>query len=89
MNSVLWKSGLTRARIWRKEKKPKRLPADYTRKHGVRHLFAAYDLESDKLYGHNRKQKTSRDFLLFLQVLRRRYHRSERLYIVLDNFQHP
>ncbi|MCM3274133.1 IS630 family transposase [Paenibacillus elgii] len=71
---------------WRKEKKPKRLPADYTRKHGVRHLFAAYDLKSDKLYGHNRRQKTSRDFLLFLQVLRRRYHRSERLYIVLDNF---
>ncbi len=84
MNLVLWKSDLTRARIG--GKKSKRLPADYTRKHGVRHLLVAYDLKSDKLYGHNRKQKTSRDFLWFLKVLRRRYHRSERLYIVLDNF---
>lgn len=43
-------------RDWRKEKKPKRLPADYTRKHGVRHLFAAYDLKSDKLYGKTKNE---------------------------------
>ncbi|WP_276207695.1 transposase [Paludifilum halophilum] len=32
------------------------------------------------------KNKRHQDVLSFLQVLRRRYHRSERLYIVLDNF---
>ncbi|WP_231509280.1 hypothetical protein [Streptosporangium roseum] len=29
--------------------------ATYTRPHGVRHLFAAYDLGKDKLYGHLKK----------------------------------
>ncbi|MFD1435898.1 IS630 family transposase, partial [Kroppenstedtia eburnea] len=49
------------------------------------HLFAALDLKTDKLYAHNKKTKRHQDFLGFLQVLRRRF-RSERLYIVLDNF---
>ncbi|MFD1457201.1 transposase, partial [Scopulibacillus daqui] len=71
---------------WYKQKKPDRLPATYTRKHGVRHLFAALDLKEDKLYAHNRESKRHQDLLYFLKVLRRRYHRSERLYIVLDNF---
>ncbi|WP_338056045.1 transposase [Scopulibacillus daqui] len=71
---------------WYKQKKPDRLPATYTRKHGVRHLFAALDLKEDKLYAHNRESKKHQDLLYFLKVLRRRYHRSERLYIVLDNF---
>ncbi|WP_238413280.1 helix-turn-helix domain-containing protein, partial [Saccharothrix deserti] len=31
--------------------------ATYTRPHGVRHLFAAYDLAADKLYGHIKKTK--------------------------------
>jgi hypothetical protein len=30
----------------------RRLRATYTRTKGVRHLFAAYDLGEDKLYGH-------------------------------------
>ncbi|MCL6446043.1 MAG: transposase [Alicyclobacillus sp.] len=32
------------------------------------------------------KTEPVKDILRFLKVLRRRYHRSERLYIVLDNF---
>ena len=72
---------------WFPQKKPDRLPATYTRKHGVRHLFAALDLKTDKLYAHIKKTKRHQDVLQFLKVLRRRrYHRSERLYIVLDNF---
>ena len=71
---------------WFPQKKADRLPATYTRKHGVRHLFAALDLKTDKLYAHNKKTKRHQDFLGFLQVLRRRFHRSERLYIILDNF---
>lgn len=49
-------------------------------------MFAALDLKEDKLYAHNRESKRHQDLLYFLKVLRRRYHRSERLYIVLDNF---
>ena len=35
---------------WFLQKKANRLPATYTRTHGVRHLFAALDLKTDKLY---------------------------------------
>ncbi|WP_083430342.1 transposase [Alicyclobacillus macrosporangiidus] len=48
--------------------------------------MAALDLKSDKLYGHVSDSKRPQDILRFLKVLRRRYHCSERLYIVLDNF---
>jgi hypothetical protein len=34
------------------------LRATYTRKAGVRHLFAAYELGEDKLYGHIKPRKT-------------------------------
>lgn len=71
---------------WFKQKEPDRLPATYSRHHGVRHLFSALDLNSDHLYGHVSKTKKHQDLLRFLKVLRRRFHRSERLYIILDNF---
>ena len=35
--------------------------ATYTRPHGVRHLFAAYDLGKDKLYGPSSRRRTGRD----------------------------
>ncbi|MEF3312180.1 transposase, partial [Paenibacillus sp. GYB004] len=54
--------------------------------HGVRHLLAALDLKTNKLYGHASKTKKHADILRFFKVLRRRFHGSERLYIVLDNF---
>ena len=46
-----------------KGKEPGRAPqprtrAAYTRKAGVRHLFAAYELGEDKLYGHIKPRKT-------------------------------
>lgn len=71
---------------WFRKEHPDRLPATYHRYHGVRHLLAALDLKDDKLYGHTSGHKKHQDILRFLKVVRRRYHRSERLYIVLDNF---
>lgn len=71
---------------WAEKRKPDRQPATYTRTQGVRHLLAAYDLKDDKLYAHNKARKTHKEFLQFLKILRRRYSRKERLYIVLDNF---
>lgn len=62
-----------------------RVRATYRREAGVRHLFAAYDLESDTLIGSFAAKKDWTAFLPFLKCLRRRYRRAETLHIVLDN----
>ncbi|WP_249043429.1 transposase [Paenibacillus faecis] len=71
---------------WFPQRRPTRLRATYNRPHGVKHLLAALDLKTDKLYGHVSKTKRHQDLLRFFQVLRRRFHHSERLYLILDNF---
>lgn len=52
----------------------------------MKHLLAALDVKTNQLYGHSSKSKKHTDILRFFKVLRRRYPRSERLYIILDNF---
>lgn len=71
---------------WSPKKKPDRNPATYTRSHGVRHMLACYDLESDKLYGSIQRRKRNHEVLAFLKTIRKRYPIKTRLYIVLDNF---
>jgi hypothetical protein len=60
--------------------------ATYTRTQGVRHLFAAYDLSRDKLYGHVKDRKTRREFLEFCRYIRSLYPRYVRIAIIADNF---
>jgi transposase len=48
----------------------RRLRATYKRTAGVRHLFAAYELGEDKLYGHIKPRKTRTRFLEFCRYLR-------------------
>jgi len=67
-------------------KKVERHRATYSRKGGVRHLIAAYDLEGDKLFGRFYARKTWVQFLDFLKWLRRRYRKGETLHIVMDNY---
>lgn len=67
-------------------KRVERHRATYSRQGGVRHFFAAYDLETDRLFGIFQASKTWREFLKFLKWLRRRYRPNERLHIVLDNY---
>lgn len=55
-----------------REPRPRRR-VTYTRPHGVRHLFAAYDLGKDKLYGHIKKTKNRPQFLEFCRYLRSFY----------------
>src|SRR3954470_4831421 len=74
-----------------RHKDPDRSPrprrrATYTRPHGVRHLFAAYDLAGDKLYGHIKKTKNRTKFLEFCRYLRTLYPLAVRLAIVCDNY---
>ena len=68
-----------------REPRPRRR-ATYARPHGVRHLFAAYDLAKDKLYGHIKKTKNRVKFLEFCRYLRSLYPPDVRIAIVLDNF---
>ncbi len=44
--------------------------ATYTRPHGVRHLFAAYDLAKDQVYGHIKQTKNRSEFPEFCRCLR-------------------
>jgi transposase len=62
-----------------------RLRATYSRRSGVRHMFAAYDMERDTLIGTFTTKKNWFTFLAFLRQLRRRYRLNETLHIVSDN----
>jgi transposase len=63
-----------------------RMRATYTRTQGVRHLFAAFDLGKDKMYGHIKKRKRRGEFLEFCRYLRSLYPPDVRIAIVSDNF---
>ena len=64
----------------------RRRRATYTRRAGVRHLMAAYDLNQDKIYGHIKTKKDRTTFLEFCRYLRSLYPPTVRIAIVLDNF---
>ena len=72
-------------RAWRPTGKPVRLRATYTRTHGVRHMLAALDLATGKLFYRIRDRKRWREFLDLLKSLRRRWP-EEKLYVIVDNF---
>jgi hypothetical protein len=60
--------------------------ATYNRTGGIRHLFAAYELGEDKLYGHIKPRKTRARFLEFCRCLRFFYPPGVRIEIICDNF---
>ena len=68
-----------------REPRPRRR-ATYTRPHGVRHLFAAYDLGRDQLYGHIKKTKNRSKFLEFCRYLRSLHPIGIRIAIICDNY---
>jgi transposase len=68
------------------EPRRRRRRANYRRTKGVRHLLAAYDLGTDKMYGHVKVTKDRTRFLEFCRYLRTLYPPSVRIAIVLDNF---
>lgn len=69
---------------WQPIRHPARLRATYKRTAGVRHLLAAYDPATGRLYGHIRATKTWREVRELLRTLRARF--AEHLVVVLDNF---
>jgi transposase len=73
-------------KAWAPLSKPRRIRATYKRPHGVRHMFGAYDVTSDRLYGHIKKRKTRIEFLAFCRYIRSLYPATTRLHFILDNF---
>ncbi len=67
-------------------KRVDRLRATYSRRGGIRHFLAFYDLETDRLYGRFTEHKTAKDFLSFLRWVRSRYPRFQKLHIIMDNY---
>ena len=63
-----------------------RMRATDHRTEGVRHLFAAYELGEDKLFGHVKPRKTRTRFLEFCRYLRSLYPPATRIAIVCDNY---
>lgn len=78
-------------KAWRPFRRPQRQRATYHRYDGVKHMLAALDLASGKIYYRIRDRKRHREFLEFLKILRKRWP-GEKLYLVCDNFsphRHP
>ena len=62
------------------------LRATYKRTKGVRHLLAALDMNTDRLYGHIKTNKCRTTFLALCRYLRSLYPPEVRIAIVIDNF---
>jgi transposase len=64
----------------------RRMRATYHRTAGVRHLFAAYELGEDRLYGHVKPRQTRARFLEFCRYLRSLCPPATRIAIICDNY---
>ena len=64
----------------------RRMRATYNRPHGVRHMMGAYDLATDRLYGHVVTTKNRTAFIRFLRYVRKLHPPDVRIGIMLDNF---
>ena len=71
---------------WARRRHPQRLPATYTRPHGIRHFLAFYDVHGDVLWGYFFQRKRWTETLRALERLRKKYPDNKPIYLVLDNF---
>lgn len=72
-------------RGWYPKRRPLRLRATYHRTHGVRHMLAALDLTTGRMFYRIRDRKRWQEFLDLLKSLRARWP-GEKLYVIVDNF---
>src|SRR4051794_14756354 len=70
---------------WATEKRPERIRATYSKRHGVRYHFGAYDVHTDRLHGRLRTHKNAGEVLAFSQHIRMRYSPELRIYLIADN----
>jgi transposase len=74
---------------WAPAKRPERRRATYSKKHGVRYLFGAYDVHADRLHGRLRAHKNAGEVLAFYRQIRMRYDPRLRIYLIADNLSTP
>lgn len=72
-------------KAWRPAGRARRMRATFTRTHGVRHMLAALDLATGKIFYRIRDRKRAGEFLSLLKALRTRWP-AEKLYVIVDNF---
>jgi transposase len=70
---------------WFPQGRPRRMRATYRRTQGVRHLFGAYDVGADRLWGELQERKRAADVGSFLEAVRARYPKDVTVYVVMDN----
>src|SRR5665213_2728396 len=70
---------------WAPIKRCERLRATYSKKLGVRYLFASYDVHADRLHGRLRIHKNAGEVLGFYRQIRMRYPLSLRIYLIAAN----
>jgi hypothetical protein len=55
---------------WVPRKRPERLRATYTRRHGIRYIFGALDVHRDRLYARLRPRRAGSDVLGYVRTIR-------------------
>lgn len=70
---------------WAPESKPTRLPATYTRTHGIRYFHGCYSLGDDQLWGVMRRRKGGDHTLAALRSIRAARPDGAPIYVIMDN----
>lgn len=70
---------------WSPRTRPDRLPATYTRTHGIRYFHGCYSLGDDQLWGVMRRRKGGDHTLTALKSIRKRRPDGAPIYVILDN----
>ena len=70
---------------WAVSSRPQRLPANYTKSHGVRQFHGCYSIGDDQLFGTVRRRKGADNTLKALKAIRDRRPDQKMIYIILDN----
>ena len=71
-------------RSWALSKRPRRLPANYRKPHGVAFFFGCYDVGADQLFGRWFLRKGADHVMTTLRMIRSRYP-NKRIWVVQDN----
>jgi DDE superfamily endonuclease len=70
---------------WARESRPMRLPATYTRTHGIRYFHGCYSIADDQLWGVVRRRKGGDHTLAALQSIRVTRPDGAPIYVIMDN----
>lgn len=70
---------------WAQEGRPDRLPATYSRTHGIRYFHGCYSLGDDRLWGIARRRKGADHSLAALKSIRAARPDGAPIYVIMDN----